>query len=55
MKNFISVAAVSALAINSASAHYIFQKLTAGSTQFDTYQFSTLPLQIMAIRIPSSR
>jgi hypothetical protein len=51
MKNFISVAALSALAINGASAHYIFQKLTAGSSQFDTYQFSTLAPQTMAISI----
>ncbi|KAI0397967.1 endoglucanase II [Xylariaceae sp. FL0594] len=39
MKNVFSIAAVSALAAQSVSAHYIFQKLTAGSVQFDTYQY----------------
>jgi hypothetical protein len=43
MKNFVSLAAASALAVQSVSAHYIFQTLTAGSTKFDTYQYSTPP------------
>ncbi|KAI1485922.1 glycoside hydrolase [Biscogniauxia mediterranea] len=38
MKNFASLAAA-ALAANGASAHYIFQQFTAGSTQFDVYQY----------------
>ncbi|KAI3319880.1 lytic polysaccharide monooxygenase [Xylariaceae sp. AK1471] len=39
MKNFVSLAAASALAVHSVSAHYIFQTLTAGSTKFDTFQY----------------
>ncbi|RWA08580.1 hypothetical protein EKO27_g6523 [Xylaria grammica] len=39
MKNFVSLAAVSALAANTVSAHYIFQQLTAGSTEFDVFQY----------------
>ncbi|KAF2972068.1 hypothetical protein GQX73_g1613 [Xylaria multiplex] len=39
MKNFVSLAAVSALAANTVSAHYIFQELTAGSTKFDVFQY----------------
>ncbi|KAI0401485.1 endoglucanase II [Xylaria palmicola] len=39
MKSFASLAVVSALAVNTVSAHYIFQTLTAGTTKFDTYQY----------------
>ncbi|KAI8948135.1 endoglucanase II [Xylaria longipes] len=39
MKSFASLAAVSALAVNTVSAHYIFQQLTAGTTKFDTFQY----------------
>ncbi|KAI1809016.1 glycoside hydrolase [Poronia punctata] len=39
MKTFARIAAVSAIAVNSASAHYIFQTFTAGDTQFDTFQY----------------
>ncbi|TGJ81557.1 hypothetical protein E0Z10_g7198 [Xylaria hypoxylon] len=39
MKNFVSLAAVSALAANTVSAHYIFQEFTAGSTKFDLFQY----------------
>ncbi|KAJ8104825.1 hypothetical protein ONZ43_g7672 [Nemania bipapillata] len=39
MKSFASFAAASALAVNSVSAHYIFQQLTAGATKFDTFQY----------------
>ncbi|CAJ2508509.1 Uu.00g135350.m01.CDS01 [Anthostomella pinea] len=39
MKNFANILAATALAANGASAHYIFEKLTAGTTQFDTYQY----------------
>ncbi len=45
MKNIVSLAALSALAVNTVSAHYIFQQLTAGSTKFDVFQYSTLPRQ----------
>ncbi|KAJ2968098.1 hypothetical protein NUW58_g10296 [Xylaria curta] len=39
MKSFASLVALSALAVNTVSAHYIFQQFTAGSTKFDTFQF----------------
>ncbi|KAI1424273.1 endoglucanase II [Xylaria sp. FL1777] len=39
MKNFVNLAALSALAANTVSAHYIFQQLTAGSTKFDVFQY----------------
>ncbi|KAI0424246.1 endoglucanase II [Xylaria sp. FL1042] len=39
MKNFANLAALTALAANTVSAHYIFQQLTAGSTKFDVYQY----------------
>ncbi|KAI0018908.1 glycoside hydrolase [Xylariomycetidae sp. FL0641] len=39
MKNLGSLAAAAVLAANPASAHYIFQKFTAGGTEFDTYQY----------------
>ncbi|KAI1735110.1 endoglucanase II [Xylaria scruposa] len=39
MKTFATLAAVSALAVNTVSAHYIFQQFTAGTVKFDTYQY----------------
>ncbi|KAH8160300.1 hypothetical protein CIB48_g7939 [Xylaria polymorpha] len=33
------LAAVSALAVNTVSAHYIFQQFTAGTTKFDVFQY----------------
>ncbi|KAI1365115.1 endoglucanase II [Xylaria arbuscula] len=39
MKNFANLAALSAVAVNSVSAHYIFQQLTAATTKFDVFQY----------------
>ncbi|KAI1826360.1 glycoside hydrolase [Xylaria intraflava] len=39
MKSFATLAAVSALAANTASAHYIFDQFTADTTQFPVYQY----------------
>ncbi|KAI2634462.1 glycoside hydrolase [Xylaria nigripes] len=39
MKCFASLAAVSALAASTASAHYIFQRFTADTTQYGVYQY----------------
>ncbi|KAI0505365.1 endoglucanase II [Xylaria bambusicola] len=39
MKNFVHLAALLALTVDSVSAHYIFQQLTAGSTKFDVFQY----------------
>ncbi|KAG4218162.1 hypothetical protein PC116_g33358 [Phytophthora cactorum] len=41
MKNFVNIAAAAALAANGASAHYIFQQLSVGSTQYAPFEYST--------------
>ncbi|KAI1432998.1 endoglucanase II [Xylaria sp. CBS 124048] len=39
MKGFVSLAAVLALAVDTVSAHYIFDQFTAGSTEYAVYQY----------------
>ncbi|KAF3014795.1 hypothetical protein E8E14_011518 [Neopestalotiopsis sp. 37M] len=39
MKNVVSLVAATALAVSGASAHYIFEQLSIGSTQYPVYQY----------------
>ncbi|KAI8965498.1 glycoside hydrolase family 61 protein [Daldinia sp. FL1419] len=39
MKNFANIAAAAALAVNSASAHYIFQQLSLDAAQFAPFEY----------------
>lgn len=41
MKNAFSLVAATGLAISGASAHYIFEQFSLGSTQYPVYQYST--------------
>jgi hypothetical protein len=41
MRNAISLIAAAALAVGGASAHYIFEQFSLGSTQYPIYQYST--------------